>query len=154
MPKGKGGKNKRKGKKTGEITKRQLEFREEGQEYGRVIKMLGDGRLQAVCSDGETRICHIRGKMRKRVWIRDDDLILVDIRSYQEDKGDVVYKYTPDEDKMLQAYGELTGGTSKKDEEENNDDDLWGDDSEDSVVLEQSTNSSSEKDMETLIDEL
>ncbi len=129
MVKLKGGKKKKKGKKAdGEIAKRQLEFKEEGQEYARITKMLGEGRAEALCSDGELRICHIRGTMRKRVWVSVDDLILVDIRSYQDGKADVVYKYTPDEDRTLQSYGELVGGTSKKDE-------IQDEDKEDNVII-------------------
>ena len=44
-------------------------FREDGQEYAQVIKMLGNGRLEAMCFDGEKRLAHIRGKMRKKVCI-------------------------------------------------------------------------------------
>ena len=36
-------------------------------EYAQVIKMLGNGRLEAQCFDGEKRLAHIRGKMRKKV---------------------------------------------------------------------------------------
>ena len=42
-------------------------FKEDGQEYAQVIKMLGNGRLEAMCFDGEKRLAHIRGKMRKKV---------------------------------------------------------------------------------------
>lgn len=31
--------------------------------------MLGNGRLEAMCIDGVKRLCHIRGKMRKKVWV-------------------------------------------------------------------------------------
>lgn len=31
--------------------------------------MLGNGRLEAQCIDGIKRLCHIRGKMRKKVWV-------------------------------------------------------------------------------------
>merc|ERR1712226_681831 len=47
--------------------KRELVFKEEGQEYAQVIKMLGNGRLDALCFDGVKRLCHIRGKLRKKV---------------------------------------------------------------------------------------
>lgn len=29
--------------------------------------MLGNGRLEALCFDGEKRLAHIRGKLRKKV---------------------------------------------------------------------------------------
>lgn len=39
-------------------------------EYGRVQKMLGNGRVECYCYDGKTRLCNIRGKMRKKVRLR------------------------------------------------------------------------------------
>ena len=36
-------------------------------EYAQVTKMLGNGRLEAMCFDGVRRLCHIRGKLRKKV---------------------------------------------------------------------------------------
>ena len=71
MPKnkGKGGKNRRRGKNENERDKRELVFKEDGQEYAQVAKMLGNGRLEAMCFDGVKRLCHIRGKLRKKVWI-------------------------------------------------------------------------------------
>jgi translation initiation factor 1A len=69
--------------------------------------MLGNGRLQAVCFDGESRLAHIRGKLRKKVWINQGDIILLSLRDYQDEKGDVIMKYTSDEARSLKAYGEL-----------------------------------------------
>jgi translation initiation factor 1A len=69
--------------------------------------MLGNGRLEAYCFDGETRQCHIRGKMRKKVWVGTGDIILVSLREYQDEKGDVILKYTADEARQLKALGDL-----------------------------------------------
>lgn len=67
MSPGKGGKNRRRGKNENESDKRELIFKEDGQEYAQVVKMLGNGRLEANCFDGVSRLCHIRGKLRKKV---------------------------------------------------------------------------------------
>ncbi|XP_046320193.1 eukaryotic translation initiation factor 1A, X-chromosomal isoform X2 [Marmota monax] len=85
MPKnkGKGGKNRCRGKNENESEKRELVFKEDGQVYAQVIKMLGNGRLEAMCFDGIKRLCHIRGKLRKKVWINSSDIILVGLRDYQ-----------------------------------------------------------------------
>ena len=109
MPKnkGKGGKNRRRGKNENETEKRELVFKEEGQEYAQVLKMLGNGRLDALCFDGVKRLCHIRGKLRKKVWINTGDIILLGLRDYQDGKADVILKYTSDEARNLKAYGEL-----------------------------------------------
>jgi len=109
MPKnkGKGGKNRRRGKNENENDKRELVFKDVGQEYAQVVKMLGNGRLEALCFDGVKRLCHIRGKLRKKVWIGVGDIILIGLRDYQDSRADVIQKYNPDEARNLKQYGEL-----------------------------------------------
>ena len=78
MPKnkGKGGKNRKRyfaltkcrGKNENESLKRELIFKEDGQEYASVTKMLGNGWLETICCDGTRRLGHIRGAFRKKVW--------------------------------------------------------------------------------------
>ncbi|WZN62803.1 eukaryotic translation initiation factor 1A [Chloropicon roscoffensis] len=128
MPKnkGKGGKNRRRGKNENE-EKRELIFKEDGQEYAQVIRMLGNGRLDAQCIDGIKRLCHIRGKMRKKVWVSTGDIILVGLRDFQDEKADVILKYNADEARSLKAYGELPDNIRVNDaeplnEEENEND--------------------------------
>jgi len=104
---GKGGKNRRRGKGDGEESKRELEFKEDGQEYSQVVRMLGNGRCECFCFDGVTRLGHIRGKMRKKVWITAGDIVLVAKRDFQDEKVDIVHKYTADEARNLKQYGEL-----------------------------------------------
>jgi len=109
MPKnkGKGGKNRRRGKNENEGMKRELVFKEDGQEYAQVIKMLGSGRIEAMCFDGQKRLCKIRGKLRKKVWINVSDIVLVGLRDYQDGKADVILKYSSDEARNLKSYGEF-----------------------------------------------
>eukprot|EP00798_Chlamydomonas_sp_ICE-L_P030677 gene30677-35698_t len=109
MPKnkGKGGKNRKRGKNVNEEEKRELIYKEDGQEYGQVLRMLGNGRLECQCIDQKKRLCHIRGKMRKKVWIGNGDIILLGLREYQDEKADVILKYTADEARVLKQYGEL-----------------------------------------------
>ena len=109
MPKnkGKGGKNRRRGKNENEGLKRELVFKEDGQEYAQVTKMLGNGRLEAMCFDGVKRLCHIRGKLRKKVWINQSDILLIGLRDYQDAKADVILKYSADEARNLKSYGEF-----------------------------------------------
>jgi len=122
MPKnkGKGGKNRRRGKNEGE-EKRELVTKEDGQEYASVVRMLGNGHLDAYCFDGVQRLCHIRGKMRKKVWVNTGDIILISLREFQDGKADVILKYTPDEARKLLSLGEIPN-TTKINEEEGGDD--------------------------------
>lgn len=109
MPKnkGKGGKNRKRGTNKNEPEKRELTTKEEGQQYAQVLKMLGNGRLEVYCFDGQKRLAIIRGKMRKKQWMRGGDIILVGIRDFQDGKCDVIGKYNPDEARQLIKMKEI-----------------------------------------------
>ena len=69
---------------------------------------MGNGRVEAYCYDGETRLCHLRGNLkRKKVYIKTGDTILVSLRDYQDKKADVIHKYNADEARKLKNLGEL-----------------------------------------------
>ena len=76
-------------------------------EYAQVTRMLGNGRLEAFCFDGVNRLCHIRGKLRKRVWMGVGDIVLLGLRDFQDQKADIILKYDGDEARQLKSYGEL-----------------------------------------------
>jgi translation initiation factor 1A len=105
-PKGKGGKNRRRGKNQND-EKKELALKTDGQEYAQVTRMLGNGRLEAACFDGKTRLCHIRGKMRKKVWVNQGDIVLIGLRDFEDEKADVLMKYTAEEARRLKVQGEL-----------------------------------------------
>merc|ERR1712079_460241 len=108
MPKNKLGGNKAKrAKADAQKVKKELEFKEDGQEYGQVQRMLGNGRCEVFCFDNVKRLCHIRGKMRKKVWVSQGDIVLVSLRDFQDEKGDIIVKYTSEEARNLKTYGEL-----------------------------------------------
>ena len=98
-----GGNKSRKAKKnaTYSINKNDLVKKDEDQMYARVIALLGNGRLNALCDDGETRLCKIRGKMMKKDFIKTDGIILVSKRDYEDRKADVIHKYNDEEVKVL-----------------------------------------------------
>ncbi|MCL4328693.1 MAG: translation initiation factor eIF-1A [Candidatus Thermoplasmatota archaeon] len=68
--------------------------RKKGELFGLVEKLSGASRLTVMCEDGYTRSSRIPGKMRKRMWIRENDLVIVRPWEFQNEKGDVVYRYT------------------------------------------------------------
>lgn len=96
-PNKKGGKNYKKGKHTDDGP--MIYERLEGQMYARIIKILGNCNLLVFCNDGRERICHIRGNMRKKVWMNVGDIVLISIREYGKEevgkigRGDVCAKY-------------------------------------------------------------
>jgi translation initiation factor 1A len=117
----KGGKKGRRGanKDTGFV--RELLIKEEGQEYAQIVKTLGNGRFECRCFDGISRICRVRGKMNKRVWIELGNVVLVGLRDYQYDKGDIFHKFTDDESRRLKNMGELPCDFISRDQKDGDD---------------------------------
>jgi translation initiation factor 1A len=88
--------------------KRELLFAEDGQQYAKLTKRLGDGRFEALCLvDGQERLAHVRGKLWKRVWVLPGDLVLLGLRAFQDQKADILHKYTADEERSLCSIGEV-----------------------------------------------
>lgn len=74
-----------------------------------VTKLLGFERVGVKCQDGNERICRIRGKMKRRVWIRQGDIVLVSPWDFQFDsRGDVIWRYTRNQAAWLKRKGYLT----------------------------------------------
>ena len=121
-----GGNKRKKGKKQVQED-RELQYKGESEEYAQLIKILGDGRFECNCADGVKRIAHVRGKMRKRVWIANGDIILVSLREFEPEKCDVVEKYKEKEVAKLKKAGEipdtmvLPSSSETEEKEEKND---------------------------------
>ncbi|HML01957.1 MAG TPA: translation initiation factor eIF-1A [Candidatus Bathyarchaeia archaeon] len=76
---------------------------------GVALKLLGFDRVLVKCQDGQERLCRIRGKMKRRVWIREGDIVLVSPWDFQSDKkGDLIWRYTKAQSEMLRKRGFLT----------------------------------------------
>lgn len=88
--------------------KREMMYKDRDQDYAIVQKLCGDCRLIGICqSDALERQCHIRGKMKKKIWIKVGDVILVAFREFEKDKCDVIHKYSDEEAKILRKHGEI-----------------------------------------------
>jgi len=76
---------------------------------GVAVKLLGFDRVLVKCQDGHERLCRIRGKMKRRVWIREGDVVLVSPWDFQSDKrGDIIWRYTHAQAEWLRKKGYLT----------------------------------------------
>lgn len=73
------------------------------------VKLLGFDRILVKCQDGHERLCRIRGKMKRRVWIREGDVVLVSPWDFQSDRrADVIWRYTRAQAEMLRKRGLLS----------------------------------------------
>ena len=75
---------------------------------GVAVKFLGFDRIMVKCQDGHERLCRIRGKMKRRAWIRLGDTVLVSPWDMQSDiRGDICWRYKRNQLDMLRSKGFL-----------------------------------------------
>jgi translation initiation factor 1A len=150
MPKkkGLGGKKKKRGKRLEDAAKRPIDYKSDNPEdlqlYGMVEKILGGQLFQVLCEDGKMRTCHIRGKFRKRCWVKSGSVVVVGLRmnecseSEKVGKCDLLHKYNDDEVRYLfkkkiipkSLMKDDVSSLSKKEDCANNDGLVFGEESE------------------------
>ncbi|MGB1568000.1 MAG: translation initiation factor eIF-1A, partial [Candidatus Poseidoniaceae archaeon] len=92
---------------------------------------LGGRRVTVLCADGETRMARIPGKMRRRQWVREGDLIIVWPWDFQDSKADVKHRYTKTQamylsrKQVLPEVVDMFGMNSRSDDDDIGDD-LFG----------------------------
>lgn len=75
---------------------------------GIVEQLLGNAKFRVRCSDGKVRYCRVPGRLRRRLWIRPTNLVLVNPWEVQSDeRGDVLFKYNPTHVSWLRKRGFL-----------------------------------------------
>ena len=107
-PKAKEVKPKKKANNEGEITLRvSLPYKPKGEMFAVAETFQGGSRLQVICEDGIRRMGRIPGKLRRRMWIRENDLLIVVPWSFQDSKADVKFRYTPTQTANLKRRGKI-----------------------------------------------
>jgi len=78
------------------------------QVLGVLDKRLGGSRCFVKCLDGKVRNCRIPGRLKRKLWVREGDIILVEPWELGKDeKGDIIYKYTKSQVQLLHKRGAL-----------------------------------------------
>ncbi len=77
----------------------------EGEIYGVADQLLGASRIRVMCADGKSRLGRIPGKLKKRMWIREGDLLIVKVWEFQDNKCDIRHRYTKTESTYLSRKG-------------------------------------------------
>ncbi|MEE8133148.1 MAG: translation initiation factor eIF-1A [Nitrososphaerales archaeon] len=72
---------------------KELVLPQENELLGRVIKLPGGDHVIVKCTDGKVRVCRIRGKMKRRMWVRENDVVLLVPWDFQDAKADIVWRY-------------------------------------------------------------
>ncbi len=83
---------------------------QKGQVLGRVEQRYGGAKMLVKCSDGKDRNCRVPGRMKRKLWLREGNIVLIEPWEFEGDtRGDVIFKYTPAETEWLRRSGHLKG---------------------------------------------
>lgn len=78
------------------------------QSFGVIEQRLAASRLRVKCLDGKSRICRIPGRLRRRLWVREKDIVIVEPWEFGGDeKGNVIFKYSKSQVEFLRNKGYL-----------------------------------------------
>ncbi len=75
--------------------------------FGQVIQLHGSNQVKILCEDGKERICRIPGRMKKKTWLRERDIVIIKLWDFQPSKADVVWRYIGTQVEHLKKNGYL-----------------------------------------------
>jgi len=96
----------------------QVQVKQRGQDYAKVIQKLGECRFRVTLTTGQTCLATLRGKLQKKLWVNAADIVLVAVQDFQTDKVFISHRYTSDDVRWLIEQQEIdphfceTGETS------------------------------------------
>ncbi len=88
-----------------EVERARIPHERDGEVLGIVIQILGDSRMKIRCGDGKERMGRIRGKIRKRMWTRLGDMVIVSKWDFDDNHCDIIHRYRQNEVLWLQKKG-------------------------------------------------
>lgn len=84
-----------------EVGRLPLPRRNRGEAFGIASQLLGAARIRVMCEDSVSRMGRITGKMKKKMWIREGDLLIVRPWGFQEGKADILFRYSRTQSQYL-----------------------------------------------------
>jgi len=84
-----------------EVGRLPLPRRNRGEVFGVASQLLGAARIRVMCEDEVSRMGRITGKMKKKMWIREGDLLIVRPWGFQEGKADILFRYSRTQSQYL-----------------------------------------------------
>jgi translation initiation factor 1A len=163
MPNNKGGKKYKRNKNVAQENKNtRFKDENESQEYAQITNALGNCRFDVLCFDGTSRLATMCGKMRKRVFVNQGEIVLVSLREWQDSKCDIIDKYNANDvqklkqKKCIPDFIKLEEKKVIDDDDEDEDDnmgfvfstDMPSDSEEDEMELDKKSSSDEESDTE------
>jgi len=82
-----------------------------GEVIGIIEQRLGGNKMLVNCLDGKTRNCRVPGRLKRELWLRPGDVVIIELWELDKEKGDVIFKYRPNQVEWLKNHGYLKKDT-------------------------------------------
>jgi translation initiation factor 1A len=81
---------------------------------GIITQRVGGSRMMVSCMDGKTRNCRVPGRLKRDLWLREGDVVIVEPWEFEGDeRADILFKYTKTEAEKLRRDGLLKTTSSE-----------------------------------------
>ena len=90
---------------TQQVTRARLPRGEEV--IGIIEQRYGGNKMLVACLDGKNRNCRVPGRLKRALWLRPGDVVIIQPWEFDKDKGDVIFKYRPNQIDWLKRNGHL-----------------------------------------------
>jgi len=85
----------------------------ENELIGILEQRLGAGRMLIKCMDGKSRNCKVKGKYKKKLWLREGNVVLIQLWEFDKNRGEIIFKYNPAQVQWLKRKGYLKTAESE-----------------------------------------
>ena len=79
----------------------------ENQVIGIIEQRYGGNKMKVNCLDGKERNCRVPGRLRRRLWLRPNDVVIIEPWELDNERGDILLKYNPSQVQWLRKNGHL-----------------------------------------------
>ena len=98
-------KNKKTNEEPQQITR--VKLPREGEVIGIIEQRLGGNKMMVKCLDGKSRNCRVPGRLRRKLWLRPGDVVIIEMWELDKNKGDVIFKYRSNQIEWLKKKNYL-----------------------------------------------
>ena len=74
---------------------------------GVIEQRLGGNKMMVACLDGKKRNSRVPGRLKRALWLRPGDVVIIEPWEFDNERGDVIFKYKPGHIEWLKRNGYL-----------------------------------------------
>ena len=75
--------------------------------FGVIEQRFGGNKMKVNCLDKKERNCRVPGRLKRALWLRPGDIVIIEPWELDDNKGDVIFKYRLNQIEWLKKKGYL-----------------------------------------------